>query len=167
MPERDRFDKKLFTDNPMKDENALSAYKRLQWGNEPREVFAMEAPEPMAVLGDVAMIDMITQKVKFDENEYFLAVGIESNLIYLVPKDEDGKPIDFEEGWGEDLEEIAPVKQTDYISEKGGESCYYFHEHEDPFPMLCSDGGNHFVILPAETDDGARSYAVSDEGIIG
>lgn len=165
MPERDKFPKEYFTGNPLEGD-PVDAYRRLQWGNEPREILEIEAPEPLAVLGDAAQLKFVGGgKQAFEEGEFFLAVGVETNHVYLVPKDAAGKPKDFPQDFDDEMEAIAEIKQTDYTSEKGGDDAYYFHEHEGPFPVLYGVDG-FYVLLPADSEEG-RSYAVNDEGIIG
>lgn len=166
MPVRDKFPAAYFTTNPLAGESPHGAYKRLQWGNNPRQTFRVEAPEPMAVLGQLAKLFFVGGgKESYGEGEMFVAVGTRSNLVYLVPMTRDGKPVDFPKRFMSKLEAISPLRRIDYYSEKGGEAGYYYHDHEKPFPMVygCDD---HFVIVPAK-HRGGRSYAVNDEGIIG
>lgn len=126
----------------------------------------MEAPEPMAVLGELAKLFFVGgKKQSFLGGELYLAVGTKSNKVYLVPMDGSGAPIDFARDFKRKCEAIVRVKRIDYYSQKGGESAYYYHDHEAPYPMLCGDG-EHFVLEPAK-HRGGRSYAVNDEGIIG
>lgn len=166
MPIRDKFPKEYFQGNPLKGATPDEAYKRLQWGNNPRERFTIEGPEPMAVLGELAKVFFVGKgRQTFREGEYFLAVGTRSNTVYFVPMDERGRPFDFPRGFMGRLQQVSRVRRTDYYSEKGGESGYYFHDHEAPFPVLCRVG-SHYCLIPAR-HNGGRSYAVNDEGIIG
>ena len=164
MPTRDKYPKKYFEGNPMEGETPLEIYKRLQWGNEPNEVVEVDAPEPLVALGHVAKLVLEDRIIEWDEGEAFLAVGADSNRLYIFPVGTTEIPHDG-------YEEVSQADQTDYTSAKGegeGEPKYYFHEHETPFPMVHvhAQSGDIFVIEP-ETVDGERSYAVSDEGIIG
>jgi len=166
MPVRDKFPTEYFAENPLEGESAHNAYKRLQWGNNPRKAWKIEAPEPMAVLGRLAKLFFVGGKSQsFDDWDFYVAVGTKSNRVYLVPMDEKHKPMAFPEGFLKGCDAIVGVRRIDYYSEKGNEEGYYFHEHEKPFPMLygCDD---HFILEPAK-HRGGRSYAVSDEGIIG
>jgi len=165
MPIRDKFPQKYFDSNPFEGETPQRAYKRLQWGNKPKNTFRIEAPEPMAVLGELAKLVFENRRQQtFEKGELFVAVGTRTNMVYLVPM-ENGRPLDFPVGFYSKVERIVKVKRIDYYSEKGGEDGYYYHDHEKPYPMLWSDG-EHFVLEPAP-HRGGRSYAVNDEGIIG
>lgn len=167
MPVRDRFPVEYFQGNPLRGETAEGAYKRLQWGNNPRNAWEIEAPEPMAVLGQLAkFVPMGGKAQKFREGEYFLSVGVRSNKVYFVPIGaRSGGPIDFPKQFLQRVEPYAVITRVDYYSSKGGEEGYYYHDHEKPYPSLYKCG-RHFVIVPAR-HRGGRSYAVNDEGIIG
>lgn len=172
MPVRDRFPADYFAKNPLKGENARSAYSRLQWGNAPRNEFPnFEAPESMAALGHLAAIVFVNgQKAHFQEREYYVAVGIKTNKVYYVPMRRDGRPLDFPPNFSKRAQPIGLVKRVDYTSEKGmdkgGEPGYYYHDHESPWPTL-RQLGSHYVLIPSRLPNGGRSYAVNDEGIIG
>ena len=165
MPERDRFPAEYFDGNPFEGESPEGAYRKLRWGNEPKETFEIEGPEDMATIGELARLDFEGEVVEFDEeNAPFLAVGVESNRLYIVPKDEQG-PIDVPEG---EYTEIGAISQIDYYSDKGGEDAYYYHEHEEPYPKVYQHKTSGVLIVePEELDDGSRSYAVGEEGVIG
>jgi hypothetical protein len=165
MPVRDKFPKGYFEDNPYDGLDAQAMYERIRWGNAPTETFEIDGPEDMATLGTVAMLDMEQGAVKFGEDEApFLALGTDSNRLYIVPI-VDGEPMDIPSG---PYVEIGEMFQLDYYSDKGGEDAYYYHEHEEPFPRLYMNLESGVCILePAEMEDGSRSYAVSDEGVIG
>jgi hypothetical protein len=166
MPVRDRFPVEYFQGNPLAGEDAHSAYKRLQWGNSPRNTWNIEAPEPMAVLGQLAKLVMQGGVKKFQEGEYFLSVGVHSNRVYFVPIGaRTGAPIGFPLGFSRKIEPLGLLKRVDYYSDKGGEQGYYYHDHEKPYPALYGYR-EHFVVIPAR-HRGGRSYAVNDEGIIG
>jgi hypothetical protein len=166
MPIRDSFPKEYFDGNPYEGETPEEAYKRLRWGNEPNEVFEIDAPEPMATIGTVAKLIAQGGSVSYTEAEApYLAVGLETNRVYIVPRRPDGGPVDIPSGPYTDL---GLIQQIDYYSDKGGEEAYYYHEHEAPFPSLCiHEGSGVALIEPDEMEDGSRSYAVGDEGIIG
>jgi hypothetical protein len=166
MPIRDKFPSEYFAGNPYEGLSPEEIYQKLQWGNDPKAVFEVDAPEPLVTLGDVAMLVSESEQVEFTEDEApFLALGVESNRLYIVPKDENGEPIDVPEG---PYEEVCQLVQTDYYSEKGGDDAYYFHEHEAPYPTLYIHLETGVMLVePAETGEGVRSYAVSDEGVIG
>lgn len=166
MPTRDRFPAEYFEANPLEGETPEAAFKRLQWGNNPRNTYRLEAPEPMAVLGRLAKLFYVGGKSQsFPDWEMFVAVGVASNRYYLVPMDEQRRPIDFPRDFFEGCRPVVQVRRIDYYSEKGGEPGYYFHDHEKPYPMLYGYE-DHFVCEPAAMKKG-RSYAVNDEGIIG
>lgn len=165
MPGRKDFPKSYFEDNPYEGLDAHEMYERIRWGNAPHETFDIDAPEDMATLGNVAALDLNEGKAEFEENEApYLALGTDSNRLYIVPI-VDGEPMDIPEG---PYVQIAEVRQLDYYSDKGGEEAYYYHEHEPPFPALYMNLETGVCILePSEMEDGSRSYAVSDEGVIG
>ncbi len=166
MPIRDRFPKEYFQGNPLNGETPHGAYKRLQWGNEPKDTYRIEAPEPMSVLGELAKLWFPGgKKQTFREGELFVSVGIKSNRVYFVPIGRGGRAVDFPKRFYQVIEPISELKRTDYYSDKGGEPGYYYHDHEKPYPMLYG-ADDHFVLMPAK-HNGGRSYAVNDEGIIG
>lgn len=166
MPTRDKFPAHYFEGNPLAGETPEGAYKRLQWGNNPRRAWNIEGPEPMAALGRLAkLVYQGGKSQRFRDWSFFVAVGTRSNRVYLVPMDDRKRPVPFPRDFARESFDIGRVRQIDYYSEKGGERGYYYHEHERPYPMLrgCDD---HFVLVPSRVN-GGRSYAVNDEGIIG
>lgn len=166
MPVRDKFPAEYFDSNPLHGETPHGAYKRLQWGNEPLATWRIEAPEPMAVLGRLAKLFFAGGKSQsFPDWDFFVAVGTKRNFVYLVPMDDRRRPMDFPKKFFHGAFEVTKLRRIDYYSEKGGEPGYYYHDHERPYPMLWGND-DHFVIVPAD-NDGRRSYAVNDEGIIG
>lgn len=165
MPVRDKFPSDYFAKNPLAGESPHGAYKKLQWGNNPRNTFRIEAPEPMAVLGELAKLVFTAGNTqKFREGEFFVSVGTKSNGVYLVPMSR-GRPKDFPVNFFEITEPVGNLKRIDYYSSKGGEDAYYYHDHEPPYPLLIK-AGRHGFIMPAR-HRGGRSYAVNTEGIIG
>jgi hypothetical protein len=167
MPIRDRFPNEYFQTNPLAGEDAESAYKRLQWGNNPRNRWTIEAPEPMAVMGQLAKLVLMRRGTeRYAEGEYFLSVGVRTNRVYFVPiSAKTGGPIDFPHEFASRAEPFDILERVDYYSDKGGEHGYYYHEHEKPYPCLFAYR-RHMVVIPAK-HRGGRSYAVNDEGIIG
>lgn len=159
MPGRSDFPAAYFDTNPFDGETVEDMYRRLQWGNEPQEIIEIDAPEPLVSLGCAAKLIMERFSFEWDEDESHLAVGRDSNKLYIFPKGATHIPTTGYEPIGESV-------QIDYYSEKGGDPGYYYHEHEAPFPQVYEAPGGYFVLEP-ESDDGARSYAVSEEGIIG
>jgi len=166
MPGRDDFDSEIFEGNPFEGLNSKEVYRKLRWGNEPDEIFTVNAPESMATLGTVARIDSGETTFEFDESEApFLAVGTKSNMLYIVPRDERGNPQSpIPSG---PYEEIGEITRLDYYSNKGDEECYFFHEHESPFPILVENPETGIQMVIPVDNDGSRSYAVDEEGVIG
>lgn len=159
MPGRSDFPDAYFDGNPFDGESLEDMYRRLQWGNDPQEILEIDAPEPLVALGQPAQVILDEYKITWEEGEAHLAVGQHSNRLYIFPAGTTHIP---ETGY----EDLGESEQIDYFSDKGDEAGYYYHEHEAPFPHVLKGPGDIFVIEP-ETLDGRRSYAVSDEGIIG
>jgi hypothetical protein len=160
MPTRTKFPSEYFDSNPFEGESLDDIYRRLQWGNEPNEVLEIDAPEPLVALGEAAQLVLAHCRLQWDEGEAHLAIGAESNKIYIFPRGAAKIP-------DEGFEPLGESEQIDYYSDKGAEAGYYYHEHEAPFPQVTAAPGGFFVIEPQVSEDGERSYAVSDEGIIG
>lgn len=160
MPERDYFPKRYFEANPFERASLTEIYERVQWGNEPDHVREIEAPEAMVKLGDMKLMEIDGAILEWDEGEAVLAIGQESNLLYIIPVDVKEIPVEGYEPFGE-------VFQTDYLSTKGGDDGHYYHEHEEPYPYLVKHDSGVMVLLPSLLEDGSRSYAVGEEGIIG
>jgi hypothetical protein len=141
-------------------------YKRLRWGNHPNSVFDIEAPEPMVALGEVAKIRGLKRVLaEYAENEGpYLVVGRDSNLLYIVPRYNDGTPMEVP---AEGYRPITKLRGVDYFSDKGGEVVYYYHDHEKPYPLLMQHPSGVCFLEPAIMGDGGRSYVVDDAGIIG
>lgn len=154
---------KYFGKNPFNGLTPKQIYKQIKWGNKPKEVISIFAAEPLISLGYVAKIFMTNGKVlNCAENKMHLAVGANTNYIYMFPKNTKHIPYHTEK-W----KSISLVIQTDYNSDKGKDDAYYYHEHEAPYPILSKcPGKNIFMLLPQDFN-GQRSYAVIKEGIVG
>lgn len=172
MPKRSDRDSygDVFERNPFEDMDPVQMYRELQWDNEPRDVFEIDAPEPLVGLGTIAALEYELGGAEcWDEDSApFLAVGRDSNMLYAVPR-LGGRPPsrvpDFDPedpAWAC----LGPVKQTDYYADKGGELGYYYHEHEAPFPTLWQHADGCQLLVPAD-HEGAPSYAVGKPGIVG
>lgn len=153
-----------FSGQPLNGDDAFEVYNELRWGSNPKESWVIEGPEDMASLGEVAEIELAENKIlRWPKGlEPFLAVGIDSNYIYVVPKARN-KPININP---KGFKLLGKAKRTDYLSEKGKEKGYYYHKHEKPYPYLLVNKQGCIVYLPADFR-GNRSYVVSEEGIIG
>lgn len=168
--ERDMFGE-AFDRNPFEDFDPEDMYGQLQWDKEPEAVWEVDAPEPLVALGELAGLDWGDDDLElWDEDRApFLAVGRDSNALYVVPKDEDGAPLEnipeFDPGCP-DWRKLGTVRQTDYYSSKGNEPAYYYHEHENPLPTVWEHKSGTRVLVPAN-HNGKRSYAVAKEGIVG
>lgn len=174
MPKRSDRDVygEAFDQNPFEDMEPLDMYTSLQWDKEPEAVWDIEAPEPLVAIGELARLDFAGDSLHeaWDEElAPFLAVGRDSNVLYVLPKDVHGAPVDEVP----EFDEHDPswtykglLKQTDYYSSKGNEDAYYYHEHEDPYPELWEHENGVCVLIP-QRHKGKRSYAVAKEGIVG
>lgn len=172
MPKRsDRRDfSEAFESNPFEAFDPEDMYAQIQWAKEPEALWDIESPEPLVAIGDLAGLDFGQEVETWSEEEApYLAVGRDSNVLYVVPKDEDGAPAEIIPVFNPRSKHwkcIGAVRQTDYYSSKGNEAAYYYHEHEAPFPQLWEHSSGVRILVPA-THKGARSYAVSKEGIVG
>ena len=154
----------IFLNNPFEDFEPEDMYRELRWDNEPEEIFDINSPEPLATIGDLARLKLDTDDLNWSETESpFLAVGRDSNCLYIIPRDNNGNPVDVPTSgyW-----DIAKVKQTDYYSDKGGEECYFYHKHENPYPRLLVHKNGVAIIVPQKHKN-KRSYAVGKYGIVG
>lgn len=167
MPVRDKFPSKYFDGNPFDGLSPHEIYKKLQWGNQPKNTWMIEAPEPLTVLGRLAKLRAAQTRTeqKFRDYTFYAAMGVYSNHMYFVPIVGNGKPVSFAKDFLERAAPIGKISRMDYYSEKGGEPGYYYHDHEPPYPTLLEYGG-HYMLAPAH-HRGARSYAVGPEGVIG
>lgn len=154
---------KYFGKNPFNGISPEKIYKELKWGNQPKEVISIFAAEPLVSLGYVAKIFMTNgYTINCSKNKVHLAVGANTNYIYMFPRGTTKIPYHNEQ-W----KSLSLVQQTDYYSDKGNEECYYYHEHEPPYPILSRfPNKNIFMLLPQDFN-GQRSYAVIKEGIVG
>lgn len=154
----------IFNENPFEDFDPEDMYRELRWDNEPQEIYDIDAPEPLATIGDLAQLKLDCDDLQWDESESpFLAVGRDSNCLYIIPRDEQGNPVDVPKSG---YVSIANVLQTDYYSDKGGEDVYYYHKHENPYPKLLVHRNGVAVIMPRKHKN-RRSYAVGKYGIVG
>lgn len=163
---RNDFDPDIFIDNPFEGLDATEVYRKLRWGNDPDQEWDIEAPEDMATLGTVARIDFADRREEWDEDEApFLAVGLTSNMLYMVPRDADGNPeTPIPHG---PYEPVGAIKRIDYYSNKGDEESYFYHDHEPPYPIVAENSETGIRLIVPADHQGNRSYAVDKEGVIG
>src|SRR5690349_16014335 len=111
--DRDVFGEQVFQENPFEDFSPEEIYKKLQWGNEPNEFIPIDAPEPLVALGYLAKIKYAPSGVrKFNENRLHLAVGAETNFLYIFPR-----KVKFIPGLTDvDWQQGSSVKRTEYYS---------------------------------------------------
>lgn len=105
----------------------------------------------------------------FTDGEAFLVLGTVSNELYIVPRENDLPKRFIPEFSRKTASYIAKIKQTDYLSMKGGKKeHYYYHKHERPYPELWLHHKSGIGYLRASRlKDGKPSYAVGKEGIVG
>jgi len=165
MPERLRY-AHLFQGNPFESKDVTETFSLLHWGNKHERLIELNAPEPLIMLGMMAMLALENgNQLRFQTGEAFLAVGHRSNRLYVVPR-KNNRPIDVPD-FSRKLNRIGRVTRTDYLSTKGGsQEHYYYHEHERPFPTLYTHPTGVGYLQPARHQGGA-SYAVGKEGIVG
>ena len=164
-----------FQENPFAGLDAGEIYSELRWGDTPNEQWEIHAPEPLAGLGELAALHFSGRaprhgNERWDEDEGpFVAVGANSNRVYLIPRDEQGAPIrripEFTPNKGWVL--CGRLKRTDYYSVKAGEPAYYYHDHEKPYPTLWEHRKSGVRLLVPARHNGKRSYGVVKEGIVG
>jgi len=153
-----------FSGNPFDGLSPEEIYKEIQWGNKPKKVVKINAPEPLVLLGHLAcLVFSDNSGIEIEENIINLAIGAYSNIIYLFPIN--SKTItNFNNNWKKD----KLIKETHYYSNKGNEECYYYHEHEKPYPRLYRHPKRaNYIIAPQNFNGNQRSYAVIKEGIVG
>jgi hypothetical protein len=173
MPKRS--DRDLYTDafngNPYEGHSVEEMYNSIQWEKSPEALYDIDAPEPLVSIGLVAKLITDTEygTPTYKEKEApFLAVGKDSNLLYILPKDNDGNPPEEIPEFDPELwRELGAVRETHYFSDKGYQNGYYYHEHEEPFPILFMHEPSGIGMLIPIDIDGKPSYAVIMEGIIG
>lgn len=157
-----------FAGNPYDYKTVEEMYDSIQWGKAPDNITEIDGPEDMASIGDIAKVKLEDRDLDFEEGVSYLAVGQDTNTLYIVPKLENN-PIEeipeFDPD-NEDWENLGEVSETHYYSDKGNEDGYYYHTHENPLPSLWAHDSGVGIIVPAE-NDGEPSYAVIKEGIIG
>lgn len=160
MPKKRDFPREYFEGNPFEGMSPQEIYEKIQWGKAPEAIREIDAPEPLVGLGRVARIQTADGRVyEFEDGEKELAVGAYSNMLFVFPVGAEAIP-------GDGYEPIGVAVQTDYYSEKGDEEGYYYHHHEEPFPTIWTINKEYWLLVP-ESEDGERSYAVAEEGIIG
>jgi len=152
----------VFAGNPFHGMNPKAIYKEIQWGNTPKEIIDIDAPEALVSLGTLAKLKLLKNSINVNKDCFNLAIGCTSNILYIFPVDERIIP-ELDDNWGF----MGLVKQTDYYSDKGGEECYYYHKHEKPYPALLSHMDTSVHIIVPQDFNGQRSYAVIKEGIVG
>jgi len=155
--------KGVFNGNPFEGLSPQEIYKIIQWGNNPNKVIEIDAPEAMTALGFLAKLYLTDGTVKLSKNKFYLALGADSNSLYIFQKNIRVIPDLDDNKWST---QGVKVKRTDYYSKKGGEDCYYYHNHEKPYPILFSHPKGVHILQPQKFK-GQRSYAVIKEGIVG
>jgi hypothetical protein len=153
----------VFGSNPFQGMSPEEIYTEIQWGNTPKEVIDISAPESLIALGHLAKLVYTSGSAKFEKNDYNLAIGSDSNILYIFPVGETYIPDLDDSLWFK----VKVVKETHYYSDKGGEDCYYYHNHEKPYPILFSREESPVHIIVPQKFKGQRSYAVIKEGIVG
>lgn len=167
MPERERYSH-LFDGNPFGAVNPREAFSLLQWGNQSRRSYKIDAPEPLVLLGMAKLLVLRDRQLTFSPGEAFLAVGHTSNTLYIVPRVRN-EPLKLIPKFStKSAKFIGTVLQTDYLSSKGRpkREHYYYHKHQAPFPSLWAHPSGVSYLRPAKLN-GKPSYAVGREGIVG
>jgi hypothetical protein len=160
--EREEYSSAFKGENPFKNKNPIEIYNIIQWGNKPKNIFPINAPEPLISLGHLAKLFFEDETyLELDENQVHITIGANSNIIYFFPYGTRSVPSFNKKSWLEGNKII----RTDYFSEKGGEPCYYYHNHEIPYPTIWYH--KTVSILLPDTYKNKPSYAVIKEGIVG
>src|SRR5712671_3339269 len=82
--DREEFGGEVFETNPFEGEQPEKIYNKIQWGNSPENVIDVEAPEPLVNLG--YLIELHHKIIEeFEDGTYLLAIGANSNLLYIIP----------------------------------------------------------------------------------
>lgn len=151
MPPRSAWKRR---DLPFDGVDPAEQYKRVQWGRESKRRLVVEVPgmllrQVVIVLGYVRALGFEDGREAVFRRPYpFLMFGADDNRLYGVPREGAAFNVpDAVLGLG--------IVRTDYDSWKGGSRCYYFHDHEPPYPYLVRvsraavqfDGGG-YVVLP-------------------
>ena len=167
MPER-LYYAHLFRGNPFKGTRPEEAFSILNWGNQHKRAFEIDAPEPLIMLGMAKDVFLVDRRLCFRRGESFLTVGHRSNELYFIPRVNNGPLTQIPPFSRATCKRIGRVRQTDYWSTKGrhGER-HYYHEHEEPFPVLWIHQASKVGYLRAANHNGKPSYAVGKEGIVG
>ena len=166
MPERLKY-AHLFAKNPFAGKNPVEVFSLLHWGNQTQKVTEIDAPEPLVMLGMMAKLCLKNKELRFSQGEAFLAVGNQSNELYIIPRVNNQPMRVIPRFSTRCVKRVGEVQQTDYFSTKGGaEEHYYFHKHESPFPVLFLHPSG-IGYLRAVNHNGKPSYAVGKEGIVG
>ena len=167
MPERLKY-AHLFKGNPFEGKNPEEAFSLLHWGNRTSRVFEVDAPEPLVMMGMMALLRMEQgHELRFGKGEAFLAVGNKTNTLYIVPRVNNAPKKRVPSLNRSRMRYAGKVKATHYLAQKGGtQEHYYYHDHEQPYPGLYLDSSGVGYIVPA-TWKGGPSYAVGKEGIVG
>lgn len=165
-----------FTGNPFAGHSNQQVYKALRWGDEPNDEWAITAEEGLASLGELAQLKTAGGRVfeewGDDDGGPFVAVGQQTNRVYLIPRaDDDGpirkippfRPRQNPQSW----RKIGLIRQIDYYSTKAGEDAYYYHEHQRPLPTLWEHRRTGVCVLVPASNRGKKSYGVVKEGIVG
>jgi hypothetical protein len=166
MPERLKY-AHLFERNPFEGKNPTETFSLLHWGNRSKRVIDIDAPEPLVMLGMMAKLCMQDRELRFSKGEAFLAVGQNSNELYIIPRVANAPMKVIPSFSPRGVKRVGPVLATHYLSTKGGsEEHYYYHDHESPFPILYLHKSG-IGYIRASNHNGKPSYAVGKEGIVG
>lgn len=168
--ERDEFSD-AFEDNPLAGLSPDEMYQEIRWGDVPTERWGIDAPEPLVSMGELAAL-VLTGRNRTEEHDEddgpFLAVGVKTRRLYLLPRMEDGGPCRRVTRFNPKIWlSRGRVRRTDYFSVKGGEACYFYHDHERPFPRLWEHPRSGVRFIEASVHKGKPSYTVVAEGIVG
>lgn len=167
MPERTRY-AHLFEKNPFAGRNPREVFSLLHWGNTHSQEFVVDAPEPLVMLGMTKLLKGLTAHFEFRDGEAFLAVGNNSNQLYIIPRI-NNEPLSRIPSFSPRTSTfVDKIKQTDYLSTKGNnKEDYYFHKHERPYPGLWLNHAAGVGYLVPANHKNRPSYAVGKEGIVG
>src|SRR5690349_5664412 len=137
MPERQRF-AHLFRGNPFRGTEPEEAFSLLNWGNQAQRSYPIEAPEALVMLGMCKMLVLDDRRLTFRRGESFLAVGHDSNELYILPRVNNGPPRRVPEFNRRTFRCLGEVVRTEYLSTKGKsrKENHYYHDHEPPYPCL-------------------------------